>query len=95
MIKFEPYLRAKAGNVAYSFLIDVFTLPTIQKIDSYLTLDSNAEDRILYKTIDDCQRLLDNIISSRPEDTDKQKEWARMVILKFDERFVTTTVHMR
>lgn len=85
IIKFASYLKAKAGNAAYSFLADVYTLPSIRTIDSYSTLDSNSEDGVLYETLNDCERLLNIILASRPNATKNEKEWARMVILKFDE----------
>ena len=39
----------------------------------------------MYDTLQDFERPVDNIVSGRTEDTTEQKEWARKVILKFDE----------
>ena len=82
MIRFASYLKNKAGNAAYSFISEVFTLPAIRTLNEYDTLDGNAEDGFLHETVKDVEETFN---SWEIEGEEKIHLWRRTGILKFDE----------
>lgn len=86
IIKFASYLKSKTGNSGYSFLSNVFTLPSCSTVDRYATLDSNAQDGILYETLDDMKQSLDLLLKTEHTNSSQErKDWACKGVLKFDE----------
>ena len=82
MIRFASYLKNKAGNAAYSFISEVFTLPAIRTLNEYDTLDGNAEDVFLHEMVKDVEETFN---SWEIEGEEKIHLWRRTGILKFDE----------
>ena len=84
--KFVCHLKYKLGVGNYNCTVSVFTLPSSIQLSRHDILDSNAQDRIIFQTLEQTKHEFDN----RPERSNRNtnlnyRKWKRMDIVKFDE----------
>ena len=73
------------GKTAYRFLSSIFNLFSNSTINQYDTLDSNAEDGIMFQTIADMEHDFDKLFPSPLGQSLDCYKWKWSGVLKFDE----------
>lgn len=80
VLKFAHYVKSQMNNSSYSFLANVFNLPSISTLNKKSAYDTNTEDGLMHETMKSMEE------DFKQHFKDKEiVDWDRMGVLKFDE----------
>lgn len=80
VLKFAHYVKSQMNNSSYSFLANVFNLPSISTLNKKSAYDTNTEDGLMHETMKSMEEDFNHHFKDK-----EIIDWDRMGILKFDE----------